>query len=348
MTPRLLRISFVAIVTTLLPAAGHAQSGPSVLVQLTSLREGSLPRVVTAYGRVQAGPSARQTVMAPLSAVVQTVYVRPGEKVAKGAPLLRLMPSPMATASYVQAESALHVTTELVARTRQMVGQHLVTAQQLADAEKSAVDARATLNALLAQGADGPKDLRAPFDAIVTSIASTPGSIVAVGAALLDLIKPEGLVLQVGVVPAQAASVVTGEAVKITPIGDGASLQATVSQRGSVVETSSGLVPVQIAVPADKLFAGEMAQADITTGQTKGYLVPHAAILVDDQGKPYVVQSVNMIAKKVPVQVLGSEGDKNVIAGQLDPATPLVLSGNYQLNDGMKMRVAQAGGKAAP
>lgn len=348
MTRCLLRISFVAIAATLLTVAGQAQSGPSVLVQLTSLREGSLPRVVTAYGRVLAGPSARQTVMAPLSAVIQTVYVRPGEKVAKNAPLLRLMPSPTATASYVQAQSALHVTTELVARTRKMVEQHLATAQQLADAEKSEADARATLNALLAQGADGPKDLRAPFEAVVTSIASTPGSIVTEGAALLDLIKPEGLVLQVGVIPDQAASVAAGDKVKITPIGGGAPLQATVSLRGSVVETGNGLVPVQIAVPADKLFSGEMAQADITTGQTKGYVVPHEAILVDDQGKPYVVQSVNMIAKKVPVQVLGSEGDKNVIAGELDPAAPLVLSGNYQLDNGMRIRVAAAGGKAAP
>ena len=348
MTRCLLRIGFVAIAATLSAAAGQAPNEPSVLVQLTGLHEGSLPRIVTAYGRVQAGPSARQILMAPLSAVVQTIYVRLGEKVAKDTKLLRLMPSPTATASYLQAEAALRVATELVARTRNMVGQHLATAQQLADAEKSEADARATLNALEAQGADGPKDLRAPYDAIVTSIASAPGSIVTEGAALLDLIKPEGLVLQVGVIPDQATSVAAGNKVKIKPIGGGAALQATVSLRGSVVETGNGLVPVQIAVPADKLFSGEMARADITTGQTKGYVIPHVAILVDDQGKPYVVQSVNMVAKEVPVQVLGAEGDRNVITGQLDPAAPLVLSGNYQLDNGMKMRVAVAQGKAAP
>jgi RND family efflux transporter MFP subunit len=348
MTRCLLRICFVAIAAAMRPAAAQTQSEPSVLVQLTSLHEGSLPRIVTAYGRVQPATSARQTVMAPLSAVVRDVYVRPGEKVAKDAKLLRLTPSPAATASYVQAESAARVASQLVARTRQMVTQHLATAQQLADAEKSEADAHATLNALQVQGADGPKDLRAPFDAIVTTIASSPGSIVTEGAPLLELIKPEGLVLGVGVIPEQANSVTAGDAVTIAPIGGGSALRSTVSLRGSVVDTGDGLVPVQIAIPADKMFSGEMARADIVTGETKGYVVPHEAILVDGQGKPYVVQSVNLTARKVPVRVLGAEGEDNVITGQLDPAAPLVLSGNYQLDDGMKMRVAEAGSKAAP
>jgi RND family efflux transporter MFP subunit len=280
--------------------------------------------------------------MAPLAAVVQNVYVRRGQAVAKDTPLIRLMPSPAATASYAQAESALRVAGELVARTRSMVGQHLATAQQLADAEKSASDARATLNALQAQGAGGPKTLRAPFDAIVNAVSISPGSIVSEGTALLDLIQPEGLVLQVGVIPGQAASVAVGNPVSITPIGGGAALEGTVSLRGSVVETGSGLVPVQITVHASELFPGEMAEARITTGRIKGYVVPHEAILVDREGKPYIVQSVNLVARKVPVQILGAEGDQNVITGPLDPAAPLVLSGNYQLNDGMKMRVAEA------
>ena len=122
----LLRIGRIAIVLPLLATAGHAQTQhdvqqPSVLVQLTRLDKGRLPRIVTAYGRVQANASAQHTVMAPLSAVVQDVYVRPGETVAKGAALLRLMPSPSATAAYTQADSASRVASELVVRTRRMV-----------------------------------------------------------------------------------------------------------------------------------------------------------------------------------------------------------------------------------
>jgi RND family efflux transporter MFP subunit len=347
MTQGLLRAGFSLAAVMGLALVAQAQTGPTVLVQLTTLHKGSLPRIVTAYGRVQAGAPASETIMAPLPAVVESVDVRSGQSVAQGAALLRLAPSPPTAASYTQAESALRVATDLVTRTRNMVAQHLATAQQLADAEKARLDAYATLVALKAQGADGPKILRAPFPAIVTTLSITPGAIVAEGAALLQLARPQGLVLQVGLVPHEAASVAAGDKVTVTPIGGGTPLQGTVLLRGAVVQATDGLVPVDVAVPLGNLFVGEIAEATITTGQLRGYVVPHEAILVDDQGQTYVVQSMNMTAKKVPVQVIGARGAEDVIAGSLDPAAPLVLAGNHQLDDGMRMRVAGAEDKAA-
>ncbi|HZV08060.1 MAG TPA: HlyD family efflux transporter periplasmic adaptor subunit [Gemmataceae bacterium] len=348
MMQALLRTGLLGIAAVLLAYASQAQETPSVLVELTTLHNGSLPQIVTAYGRVEAGVSARQTIMAPTSAVVQSIEVRPGETVAKDAPLLHLTPSPPTAAAYTQAESALQVATDLVTRTRSMVSQHLATAQQLADANKARSDARATVEALKIQGADGPKVLRAPFQSVVTAVATTPGSIVAQGSPLIDLASPQKLVLQVGVIPGEAASIAAGDEVAVTPIDGGPALHGAVSLRGSVVQTTDGLVPVDIAVPVDQLFVGEMAQARITTGRLTGYVVPHGAILVNEQGETYVVQSINMIAKKVPVQILGTDGGQDVIAGPLDPAASLVLTGNHQLNDGMKMRVTEAGSKGTP
>jgi len=317
-----------------------------VLVEVTSLRKGSLPRIVTAYGRVDASSSARRTVMAPLSAVVDEVYVRPGEQVAKDAPLMRLVPGPKTAASYAQANSALHVASQLVDRTRKMVEQHLATGQQLADADKSLSDARATLTALQAQGAGGPDVLRAPFDAIVTGLSISPGAIVTEGSVLADLARRDGLVLKVGVIPASVQPIAPGNEVSITPIGERVFVGKVLS-RGSVVDLTTGLVAVEISLPPGKGLPGEMAEAAITTGEVRGYVVPHEAILVDDLGKPYVVQAVNMIARKVAVRVLGADEGADVIDGQLDIAAPVVLAGNHQLDDGMKVRLADPKGTAA-
>ena len=68
----------------------------------------------------------------------------------------------------------------------------------------------------------------------------TPGSIVSEGSALLSLVRPKGLELQVGVIPGEAASVAAGDPVTITPIGGGTALQGKVSLRGSVVQSSNG------------------------------------------------------------------------------------------------------------
>ncbi len=335
-----------AIAAALLLAAAPARGEPSVLVQVTRLEQGSLPQIVTAYGSVQPNASARQTIMAPLSAVVGEVYVRQGEAVVNGSALIRLLPSPRTTATYDQARSALDVAKQLVARTREMVGQHLATGQQLADAEKSEADARSALAALETQGAGGPAILRAPFRAIVIGIATSPGAIVAEGTVLLDLARPEGLVLRVGVVPAGAAAIKPGDPVKITPIGDGQAVSGRVLLRGSMIEAGNGLVPVDISVPEDKFLPGQMAGAAITTGEVKGYVVPHEAILVDDRGQTYVVQAAHLVAKKVTVRVLAADGGKDVVDGPLDAAAPLVLAGNHQLEDGMKVRIADP--KAGP
>lgn len=324
----------------LFATAAAAQQHPSVLVQLTVLRQGSLPRTVTAYGRVEPGPAARRTVMAPVAAVVGAVSVRPGQEVAKGAPLILLGPSPATAAAYAQARSARHAADGLVERTRTLLAQHLATRQQLADAQKSQADARATLAALEAEGAGAPQTLRAPFHAIVSAVSTSPGAIVAPGMALIDLTRPNALVLRVGVMPDRAAAIRPGEPVRITPLGARDAVAGKVVLRGSVVDPATGLVPVDIALPPGTFLAGEMAAAEIVTGRARGYVVPHAAILVDRRGAPYVVQAVNRIAHEVPVRVLDGDGGRNVVIGPLDPAAPLVLAGNYQLKNGMRVRLA--------
>jgi membrane fusion protein, multidrug efflux system len=317
-----------------------SNSNQSVLVTLTHLKEGSLPSVVVGYGTVGAANSGRETVMAPESAVVGEIFVRLGEQVPAGAPLVELAPSPASAASYQQAKSALTVAQQLVASTEKLVALHLATTQELANARKSESDARSQLRALDKVGAAGPKVVRAPFPAIVTALTATPGAIVAEGAPLMDLAAPGRLVLTIGVVPGQAAAIAANDSAAVTLIGGSVSAAGRVMVRGNVAEADTGLVPVDIALPPGKFLPGEMAEAAITTGELHGYVVPHDAILVDDSGAPYVVQAMGDTAKKVSVRVLGAHGDEDVISGALDARAPLVLTGNYQLDNGMKIRLS--------
>jgi RND family efflux transporter MFP subunit len=327
-----------------LPLLGYADDAPdsnaSVLVTLTRLQEGSLPHVILAYGTVEPSAAGHKMIMAPVSAVIAEIDVRPGEEVPAGAPLIRLTPSPATAASYSQAKSALSVAGRLVTSTRKLIASHLATAQVLADAEKSESDARSQLQALDAEGAGGLHVIRAPFRAIVMALSTTSGAMVAEGAALLDLASPQRLVLNAGVVPAQAADIRADDAVAVQLIGSSQSVATKVSLRGAVAEADTGLVPVEIALPPGRFLPGEMARASITTGEIQGYVVAHEAVLVNDSGQPYVVQAIDGVAHKVAVRVLDAHGDRDVIAGALDARASLVLTGNYQLDDGMKVRLA--------
>ncbi|MBO0736261.1 MAG: efflux RND transporter periplasmic adaptor subunit [Alphaproteobacteria bacterium] len=315
-------------------------------MKLTKLQQGSLPKTITANGSVQADPSARHTVMAPLSAVIGEIYVRTGQEVAGGAPLVRLGPTPQGAAAYTQAQSALQAATQLVERTRTMLGQRLATAQQLADAVKSQADARATLSELNVEGAGGPQILRAPFPAIVAAVSTSPGAVVAQGAALLDLNRPDALMLELGVVPEQAGAIRVGDAVNTAAFGK-QPVPGKVVLCGRLVDPRTGLVPVDVTLPPGQFLAGEAVQADIVTGEAHGYVVPHEAILVNDSGDPYIVQAVEMVAKKVPVRVLATRGAQDVIDGPIDTASPLVLAGNHQLDNGMRVRLAGPDGASA-
>lgn len=314
--------------------------GPSVLVQLAKLEKGSLPRIATGFGRVETNPSARQTIQAPLSAVVDAVYVKPGQEVAEGAPLIRLGPSPTTASSYTQALSALKVARETERRTGSLLAQHLATGQQLAGAQKAVSDAQASLEALRAEGAASPRLLRAPAPTIVTAVSTSPGALVAQGAALLALARSNELVLRAGLVPAQAATVQIGDTATITPLGGVQAVSGRVLLRGSMIDPQTGLVSIDITLPPGNFLPGQMAEAAITTESVEGYVVPGEAILVDNTGAPYLFQVVSGVARKVPVRLLLAQAGKDVVEGALDPAAPLVLAGNHQLDNGMRVRTA--------
>lgn len=321
--------------------AGEADAAAtSALVQTVPLRQGAVPRTVNAYGVVQPEPGAQNTVPAPLSAEVAQVYVRNGQRVAAGAPLVQLLPTPGAAASYSQAVSALKVATQATQRTRQLLSQFLATQQQLTDAQKAESDARSALAALQAQGAGGPSTLRAPFDAIVTGISATTRALVTEGTPLIDLARPSGLVLMVGVPPEAATQMKAGDRASVTPVGGSTAYPGNVVIRGALVQPDSGLVSVEITLPVQKFVPGEAAEASISVGEVSGYLVPHDAVLINESGDNYVVQEIGGKGKLVDVKVLGTQGASDVISGPLDANAPLVTTGNYQVQDGMPLRRA--------
>lgn len=340
--------AFVAVWANCSAASQAGFTQPSVLVTVTALRKGSLPQTVTAFGAVQSSPSSLESITAKANDTVEALYVHEGDQVAAGAPLLALAPGLQTIVAYRQAQAARRDARSAVARTRRLAAQHLATAQDLANAERAYADAQTALDALEAEGAAGPVTLHAPFPAIVMRLLVSKGVSVASGTPLLELARPERLVLRVGVTPADARLIKVGDTAQITALGSEQARPASVLRCGAIVDPASGLVPVDVALASDHLFPGEAAKATITVGHAIGYVVPHSAILVDDRGNPYVVQAVEGKARRVSVQIVATQGSQTAIHGDaLDARQALVLSGNYQLDDGMALRSKNTGKESA-
>ncbi|HWI29070.1 MAG TPA: efflux RND transporter periplasmic adaptor subunit [Stellaceae bacterium] len=342
--------STLALAIVLSPVLARADDNPdaSALVTLAKMKQGSLPLNVTAFGQIQPGDTAQESIPAPLAARVGTVKVRAGMEIKEGTPMVTLIPTAETAAAYKQAKLAARLASQLVDRDKSMVQAKLLTQAELLKAQNDEANAKSNLAVMEQEGAAGPNMLKAPFDAIVTKVDAGPGAVLQQGAPVVELAKPNGLVLEVGVVSAQAAQISQGDAVTITPLGSEQSLEGKVLSREAMIDSTTGLVPVQISFPLGKMLAGEMARAVIKAGAVKGYIVPHQAVLVDDDGTIFVVQAVDMAAKKVAIQVLASDGKQDVISGDdLDPKASVVLEGNHQLDDGTKLRLADASPKGA-
>ncbi len=349
-TPFFLLVRSVSVLIAFsLAAVGVAQAaGVSARVVETRLRKGALPHQIYAYGVVTADPTVEQAIMAPVAANVRAIEVRLGQSVVRGAPLIELAPSPGTRANYAQAQSALRAALAGEIRIKALVGQYLATRQDLANAQKAVADARANLDALNAVGAGASRILRAPFSATVTALSTRVGSLVQEGTPLLAIAPPSSLVLRVGVTPADAAQLKLGAPATLNPVSGGgaAPLRGRVVMRGAVVDPTTGLVPIEISLPPNQLFPGETVRAAIIARTVTGIIVPHAALLLDTKGRPYVVQAPFGRAKLIPVVVLNSDNGRDVIAGPLDLSAPLVLAGNYQLKPGMRVRLANPAARA--
>ena len=329
-----------------LAQGANAAPEPTVLVTTQSLKHGSLPRSVTAYGILEAAPGGGSETLSVLRAGrIMQVEVRQGEAVRRGQVLLSIATDPAALASYKQAVAAMTQARIQRQNTAKMLAQHLATRDQLAAADRAAADARSSLDALdRSGGGSAQQALSAPFDGIVSALLVAPGARVAAQTPLLTIARASRLVAAVGVEPDVQAQLATGQPAQLEPLYAGGVSNGRVVSVSAILDPATRLVAVLIDPAQDNpaavgLLPGSPVRATVQIGTMAGWLAPRDAVLTDAQGA-YVFQLGIGKAVRVDVSIIGMAGTTTVIAGPLDTARPLITGGNYQLQDGAAVRTA--------
>jgi RND family efflux transporter MFP subunit len=135
------------------------------------------------------------------------------------------------------------------------------------------------------------------------------------------------------------ASVRVGMAATVTPIGSSQNFSGRVWQVSPVIDPTSRLGEVRIALPYNPaLRPGGFAEARIVAGTTSAPLLPQSAVLSDEKGNyVYIVNAKNEVERR-NVQV-GDVGDAGVtIASGLSGQESVVLSAGPFLNPGQKVK----------
>jgi multidrug efflux pump subunit AcrA (membrane-fusion protein) len=231
------RAALAGVVLSLAAGAAPPASAagtPSVLVWTQAPVRGSLPDSVTAYGTAVPAVNGGMTLSVQSEGRVLKLFVTPGEAVHAGQALVDFEISAAARSNYEQAISALKLGQEERTRTARLLAQQLATRDQLAKADKATADAQAALSALEREYGGKPRHtLVAPFDGVVSAVPVAQGARVQPGIALVSLTRTNGLVVTVGVEPAQRHRLQLGQPVQLEALGSPQA--ALVGDRKSVV-----------------------------------------------------------------------------------------------------------------
>lgn len=301
-----------------------------------------MKQYLTAFGTLSYSADTLHAISVPYQARVDKVAVVAGQSVRKGDALLVLQATSASALELQHADNDAQFARSQLARTRELFNQHLATNTDLAAAEQAAHNADAAQASAHARfGGIGERTLRAEHDGVVADIAAHAGDVIAADTVFAHFGDAAGLRIDLGVEPAAIAQVRIGAAVEFRQLQyDAVELKASVARVGSQIDAATRLIPV-IAKPDDaaRLTPGAAVSAQIETGTGKPVLdVPRAAVLWQgDQAYVFVVQSGKAVRRVVDAGA--DDGERIEIKSGLAAGDSVVVLGNYELEDGMAVKV---------
>ncbi|MEJ2686722.1 MAG: efflux RND transporter periplasmic adaptor subunit [Gammaproteobacteria bacterium] len=336
--------TLTAIMLLLAAPALWAAGGPSVQVRTATVAKHRLADTITAFGTVRPDPEAQTTMDASYTAFVQRVYVTLGQPVHKGDPLLQLRTAPSARAAYLSAQANVRYARLELQRKRRLLHEKLATHSDVDAARKALETAKAAFAAQQELGTGKlTRIIKAPFTGIVSQLPVKPGNEVQVGTQLFQLARRDRLEVALGVEPDEESRVHGGQQVLVQPLfGNGGGVRTSVSQVNAVVDPNTRLVDVIVRLTgkqAQSFLPGMRVQGTLTLKARDTLAVPRSAVLHDSKGNYLFVVRAGK-AHRVNVRTGLESGGLIGVRGTLQAGEQVVVQGNYELSDGMAVRLA--------
>jgi RND family efflux transporter MFP subunit len=334
----------VALVASLCLAQDALGETPSVLVRTVAVVDKNVTETLTVFGVLDPDPDEVLSLSLPHAGLINRVWVRLGQRVNSGDKLLEVITAPDAHMQYLQAQSAVDYARRELQHQERLLGDQLATRAQVEAARKSLRDAQATLEAFRQRGMDvAAETLRAPRDGIITRLDVSQGQRVQADAAAMLIAAEQRLIARLGVEPEDLALVHVGAAVTIQSVFvPGLKVESQVREVHAMIDPDTHLVEVLVPIPeqrAGELVLGSRIQGRIQLSAYRALVVPHSAVL-GNGANVHVFVVAGGKARRVSVSA-GAETDGGVVVrGQLGAGDKVVVSGNYELSDGMTVREA--------
>jgi len=250
-------------------------------------------------GRLAMRPQALASLGAPAAGRVISVQVRPGERVAAGAPLATIQSSDAAAAraALEQAVVKAAAAEETLRRQNEMMGKGVGLEFERMEADTAAREAHSELerarlaSALLGAGEGDVITLRAPSPGVVMKVKTAVGATVAPGGdSLIEMADASRLWLVADVSEVDAASVAKGQKAAVNIPSQNRRLLGVVDGLGSDVDPDTRRIAIYVALDGNiaGLTPGMQAELRFEDDGQGALMLPVEAVLIKD-GKKSIV-----------------------------------------------------------
>jgi len=319
---------------------GSTDTGPVACVKTAPIKEGVLTERIVVYGSVIPAPGALQTLSKPYQSQVLGTMVSDGQKVAKGDPLLRLQPSPDTLLKLEQARNDYQLQEASYREMKHRFDLKLATNEQLLASKQTMEQARLRLQSLTRMGIDGESVIRADVAGLVKKVYAQEGALVPAGSPLVDIVAQNRVEARLGVEPEDISRVKPGQTVSLSRVNAPASpeVQGNIREVSYAVNPSTRLIDVFVTLSTTEGFLlGETIAGHIPVQSVRGLIVPRSAVLPKgDQGVLFTVRDGRAVRHMVRV-ALENAKEYHIVGKDLQAGDQVVVSGNYELSDGMKV-----------
>jgi membrane fusion protein, multidrug efflux system len=320
-------------------------AGPSVpvaMVRMAPIKRDAMSEVITAYGMVVPEPGAVRSLSVPFESRVRHVLITEGQRVSAGSDLIEIEPSADTRLKMQEAKNDYRAVGQNLGKIRERVKLKVGTIEELLTAQQAYQKAKIRLENLEKRGIGEKKIIRSVGSGIVYRLHVKEGSVVPAGTGFLDMVPQDRVGVQLSAEQEDIKRLRPGQAVLISKVNTRVpvSVNGRIEMISRTVNQATRLVNIFVSVKSpDGFLLGEYMCGRIIVVSKKALVVPRSAVLPEDGHFVLYTVSQGLARKHIVKTGLEDHQHIEIIAKGLDPGNQVVVLGNYELQDGMPVRM---------
>ena len=312
---------------------GAPGTGAPMVVEAAKVTVQSLPQTITAVGSLRSDESI--TVRPEVAGRIRDILFQEGQRVAKGATLVRL-DAAVNAAEVEQARANLKLAQSKYNRAVELSQQNFISGQARDEAENNLRVAEAAV--ALAAARLAKTEIKAPFSGIIGLRVVSVGDYVKEGQDVVNLESIDPLKVDFRVPEIYLSQVQVGQTLTVALDAlPGKSFEGKVFALNPLLDSAGRSLVIRAVVsnPDRSLRPGMFARVKLITRDERDALVIPEQAIVPQGDEQYVYRIVDGRATRVKVAIGQRRDAKVEVLNGLAPNDVVVTAGQLKLRDGM-------------